>query len=263
MKQLLTSQNKNQFQAGLFVILRIAIGWHFLYEGLNKVINPGWSSYDYLASAGWLFADIFHWMAETPTVLATIDFINVWGQIFIGLGLMLGVFTQFACIGGIVLLSLYYIAHPPAYSIVNTNLLELLALGILAVVPTGKIIGIERLWANSRSKKPDSEAPKQAIDLPVEDRIAGSPLTDRREVLKGLAGIPFVAALGSLAAAKNIWLSNEERDLVDAFSGASRKPFTFQTLEQLESQVHKAKIGNKEVSRIILGGNIICGFAHV
>jgi hypothetical protein len=37
-------------------------------------------------------------------------------------------------------------------------------------------------------------------------------------VIKGLAGIPSVAAVGSLAAARELWLSNEEKDLVDAFS---------------------------------------------
>ncbi len=34
--------NKNQlfFMAGL----RMLIGWHFLYEGLIKLFNPGWTS---------------------------------------------------------------------------------------------------------------------------------------------------------------------------------------------------------------------------
>jgi uncharacterized membrane protein YphA (DoxX/SURF4 family) len=261
MNLLKISRNKNQIQLGFLVVLRMIIGWHFLYEGLTKVLNPGWSAKAYLTSASWLFSDIFHWMAETQSVLTVIDFINVWGQIFIGLGLIIGIFTQTACIAGIFILALYYISHPPAYSIVNTTFIELIALGMLATIPTGKIIGLDRLLANRRSAKPVSE-PQQAVDLPVEDRTQGSPLTDRRNVIKGLAGIPFVAAVGSLAAAKELWLSNEEKDLVDAFSGASRKPFTFQTLDQLKSKVPTAKLGGKEVSRIILGGNIICGFAH-
>jgi uncharacterized membrane protein YphA (DoxX/SURF4 family) len=256
------SQNKNQLQLGILVVLRITIGWHFLYEGLSKVLNPGWSAKDYLVSATWWFSDVFHWIAETPAILSTIDFINVWGQVFIGLALMLGVFTQTACIAGIILLALYYIAHPPAYSIVNTNLVEMIALSMLAAIPTGKVIGIDRLLTRLRSTDAKAKEPQQAIDIPVANRLPGGPLTDRREVIKGLAGIPFVAALGSLAAAKDLWLSNEEKDLVDAFSGASRKPFTFQRLDQLEGQVPTVKLAGKEVSRIILGGNIICGFAH-
>ena len=30
------------------VILRILIGWHFLYEGISKLVNPYWSSAAYL-----------------------------------------------------------------------------------------------------------------------------------------------------------------------------------------------------------------------
>jgi len=254
-------KNDNQFQIGILVILRVAIGWHFLYEGLIKVLNPEWSAKEYLITSSWLFSDIFHWMAETPLILSIVEFINVWGQILIGLGLMLGFFTQTACIAGIILLALYYISHPPAYSVINTNLIEMMALFVLAIIPTGKIIGLDRLMA--RDREPDtSSRSHRAVDLPAEERTPGSPLTDRREVIKGLAGIPFVAAVGSLAAARELWLSNEERDLVDAFTGASRKPFTFQTLDQLESKVPSAMLGGKEVSRIILGGNIICGFAH-
>ena len=35
-------------QMTIFVILRVAIGWHFLYEGITKVLNPNWSSIGYL-----------------------------------------------------------------------------------------------------------------------------------------------------------------------------------------------------------------------
>ena len=215
MTQLEKPKNTNQIQTGILVVLRITIGWHFLYEGLNKVLNPGWSSHDYLASASWLFSGLFHWMADTPAVLMVVDFLNVWGQIFIGLGLMLGALTQTACIAGMVLLALYYFANPPAYSIVNTNLVEFIVLGLLAAVPTGRIIGIDRFLARRRFIDSVVQEPQQAVDLTVEDRKPGSPLIDRRNMIKGLAGIPFVAALGSLTAAKEIWLSNEEKDLVD------------------------------------------------
>jgi uncharacterized membrane protein YphA (DoxX/SURF4 family) len=261
MKLPVISPNKNQLQLGILVILRVAIGWHFLYEGLIKIMNPGWSAQNYLANASWILSDLFHWMAESPVVLSVVDLINVWGQILIGLGLILGLFTQMSCIVGMVMLALYYFAHPPVYSIVNTNMVEFIALGMLAAFPTGNIIGLDRFLASRRSAESESK-PQQAIDLPVEDRTPGSPLTDRRNVIKGLAGIPIVAAVGSLTAVRELWLSNEEKYLMDAFSGASRKPLTIQTLDQLKSKVPTVKLAGKDVSRIILGGNIICGFAH-
>ena len=34
-----------------FTILRMAIGWHFLFEGVSKLVIPNWSSYSYLANS--------------------------------------------------------------------------------------------------------------------------------------------------------------------------------------------------------------------
>ena len=42
-------------------------------------------------------------------------------------------------------------------------------------------------------------------------------------MLKGLSGVPFVAALGAVAGARQVWLSNEERDLVEALSMLHRR----------------------------------------
>ena len=101
------------FQTGALVILRIFIGWHFLYEGLAKIVNPYWTSGDYLAQAQWWFGGIFHGIAARPGLLTFVDYVNEWGLFLVGLGLLLGLCTRWAAIGGIVLLFLYYIAAPP------------------------------------------------------------------------------------------------------------------------------------------------------
>ncbi len=247
-------------QMGVLSLLRIAIGWHFLSEGLGKLLDGGWTARDYLATADGPLAGVFRWMAETPAVLSAVDVLNVWGQVAIGLGLMLGLFTQAACVAGAILLAFYYVAHPPLF-LVSPVLVEMLALVGLATVPTGRAFGLDRLLARRQAGRAKAE-PRQAVEGPVEDREPGSPLTDRRDLLKGLSGVPFVAALGAVAGARHVWLSNEERDLVDAFSGASRKPLALTSLSDLEGQVPSGTIRGKQISRIILGGNIICGFAH-
>jgi thiosulfate dehydrogenase [quinone] large subunit len=48
------------------VILRILIGWYFMYEGLAKVFNPNWSSYPYLLDSKGLFAPIFISLTDYP-----------------------------------------------------------------------------------------------------------------------------------------------------------------------------------------------------
>jgi thiosulfate dehydrogenase [quinone] large subunit len=153
-----TTYNKSQLW--LLVILRVAIGWHLLYEGIIKLLNPNWSSAGYLMdSKGW-FSGIFQAIASNPNVLEVADFLNIWGLIFVGLGLVLGLFTRLASYGGIALLALYYLSHPASinasyaipsegnYIFVNKNLIELITLAVLTVFPSGNIIGIDRFIFN-------------------------------------------------------------------------------------------------------------------
>ncbi|UCH13131.1 MAG: DoxX family membrane protein, partial [Bacteroidales bacterium] len=97
----------------VFFLLRTVIGWHFLYEGVAKLFSPLWTSYDYLSVSKWIFSGFFQWIASTPQLLNIVDLLNIWGLIFIGLCLFLGVFTRLSTILGIILLSLYYLANPP------------------------------------------------------------------------------------------------------------------------------------------------------
>jgi thiosulfate dehydrogenase [quinone] large subunit len=32
------------FQATVLIVLQLFIGWHFLYEGLAKLMNPHWTA---------------------------------------------------------------------------------------------------------------------------------------------------------------------------------------------------------------------------
>ena len=144
-------------QLTFLVALRMLIGWHFLYEGIVKLINPYWTAAPYLAEARGLFAGWFHSWAANPSTMGVVDFLNVWGLILIGLGLLFGLLTRWATIAGAVLLFLYYIANPPllgyhfsmptegSYLIVNKNLIEFCALLVLTVFPTGHEVGLDRL----------------------------------------------------------------------------------------------------------------------
>ncbi|UCG86764.1 MAG: DoxX family membrane protein [Gemmatimonadota bacterium] len=146
-----------RFQSIVLVTLRILIGWHFLYEGLAKLVNPYWTSADYLAGSQWWFSGLFINIATAPTLLTLVDYINVWGLILIGLCLILGLLTRTATVAGIVLLALYYIAAPPfaglsyampaegSYLVVNKVLIELVALVALLAFPTGRILGVDRV----------------------------------------------------------------------------------------------------------------------
>jgi thiosulfate dehydrogenase [quinone] large subunit len=84
------------------------------------------------------------------------DFLNIWGQILIGLGLILGLFSTIAAISGALLLILYYVTIPPFMEnllFIDKNLLEFFALLIIVVFPTSNIFGIDLLLRKYRRVK--------------------------------------------------------------------------------------------------------------
>jgi len=67
---------RNKLVPGLLALLRIAVGWHFLYEGVTKVFDPAWSSRPFLEGSGWIFGNIFRSIASHSGALQAVDFMN-------------------------------------------------------------------------------------------------------------------------------------------------------------------------------------------
>ena len=146
-----------RFQLTGLVLLRLAIGWHFLYEGVTKLYNPYWTARGYLLSAeGWL-KPLFEKLSGDG-VVGLVDIANVTLTLAVGVTLLLGIFTRTGAVIGCILLALFYLAHPPlhgyaastmggSYWIVNYNLVEIAALLVVIAFPTGKYFGLENLLA--------------------------------------------------------------------------------------------------------------------
>ena len=144
----------SKYQTIVLVLLRLVVGYHFLFEGIDKLLSPSWTSSGFLLQTNWLFSDIFHFLANNPTMLSIVDMLNIWGQILIGVSLILGLFSTMAAIFGALMLFMYYIAIPPfieSYIFIDKNLLELFAFLIIALFPTSKILGIDLLLEKFRS----------------------------------------------------------------------------------------------------------------
>jgi len=151
--------NPNQIRgAQLYslLVVRVLIGWYFLYQGVIKLLNPNWSAYGFLKSAQGWFADGFSALADNPAVVDVINFMNVWGLVAIGLGLITGALSRVASLSGAVLVSLYYLSHPPLIGAeqalltenvlwVDKNLIFIAILVVLYLFPTGHIVGLDRL----------------------------------------------------------------------------------------------------------------------
>lgn len=155
----------SNLQLTTLVFLRLLIGWHLLFEGISKLLTPGWSSIGFLRESQWIMSSLAKWIASDAGVLSVVDFLNIWGLIAIGLGLILGLLTRTAAISGTLLLLMYYFNNAPItgieYSIpsegnnliVSKTLIEAIALFAVAVFPTGSIFGLDALVTRFINRK--------------------------------------------------------------------------------------------------------------
>ena len=59
------------------IVLRVLIGWHLLYEGVSKILNPYWSSAAFLLDSKWIFSGIAKTIASNPGLLGFVDYLNM------------------------------------------------------------------------------------------------------------------------------------------------------------------------------------------
>ena len=147
-------------------VLRVLVGWHFLYEGIAKLSSSTWSAAGYLRQARGPFAELFKWLAAQPDLLANADLITMWGLTAVGLLLILGLFTRLASLGAIGFIVLFYLCNPPfvgyfysiptegSYLIVNKNLVELGALVVILVTGSGRFAGLDRIVHGLIGRRP-------------------------------------------------------------------------------------------------------------
>ena len=135
-------------------LLRVAFGVLFLYAGLSKVMNPEWSAAGFLGSAE-TFSGLYAWFGSEAN-LVWVNFLNQWGQVAIGIGLITGLFTSVAAWAGIVLMVLYYfpsLNFPYAGEhgfIVDDHLLYALALYVLVVTKAGAYFSLDSLLKKNK-----------------------------------------------------------------------------------------------------------------
>ena len=147
-------------------VLRVFVGWHFLYEGISKLTSPSWSAAGYLKQSRGPFAELFKSLASQPNLLANADLITMWGLALVGVLLILGLFTRLASLAGIGFILLFYLCNPPfvgyfysiptegTYLIVNKNLVELSGLVVILVTGSGRFAGLDRILHGLFARRP-------------------------------------------------------------------------------------------------------------
>lgn len=138
---------KNNQDIALF-LLRISLGWIFLYAGLVKLTNPSWSAEGFLHGAKNL-PILYNWFASDK-ILPITNILNEWGLTLLGISLILGIFVRLSSFFGIILMILYYIAqfefpYSDSHSfVVDNHVIYIFLLLYFMRVRAGRVHGMEK-----------------------------------------------------------------------------------------------------------------------
>lgn len=142
-------------ERNLIFLLRVALGWVFLYAASHQVFVPGWSVAGFLEHTK-TFHGLFS-MFTGPTIAPIISFLVAYGHLLIGLSLIFGLFVRVSAAFGILLMLLYWMAHMdfPYISdhnnfIIDFHIVDALVLGLLIVKRAGHVWGLDS-WAGKQS----------------------------------------------------------------------------------------------------------------
>lgn len=157
-------------------VLRIALGWIFLWAFLDKLFGLGFatcraeggSDIDVACDAAFIkggaptfgflefgtqgshTGDLFSWMAPaSPTAANLADWLFMISLLAIGVGLVLGCASRLAAIGGAVLLVFMYLAGfvwPENNPVLDDHLIYGVALLGIAFTGAGRYIGLGERW---------------------------------------------------------------------------------------------------------------------
>lgn len=130
------------------LVLRLAIGWFFLYSGFDKVMNPEWTAAGFLGSAK-TFPAMFSWFSSASNI-DWVNALNAWGQLFIGVGLISGTLVRLASWSGVLLMLMYYLPgldfpHVEHGFLVDDHVLYALVFFLLAEQRAGQYFGLDKL----------------------------------------------------------------------------------------------------------------------
>jgi thiosulfate dehydrogenase [quinone] large subunit len=160
---------KESYRIGI-AILRIGVGVIFLWAGLEKLMAPepfsaaGFLEFATGGSLGWPFVTgqvaegtVFNptqglWvdMATNDAAMTVINVLVPWGQLGIGIGLILGLLTRFsAAMGTLMMLFFFVAAWDFEFGIVNQHLTYALVTAFLGLIGAGNFYGLDGMLGDS------------------------------------------------------------------------------------------------------------------
>lgn len=127
--------------------LRVAMGWIFVWSGFDKLITD-WSAGGFLVNAtSGPLKDWFVDMGNSSAAINVIDPLVVWGQILIGITLILGLFTRFSLFSAGLMMFMFYIAQlwPANNPFLDDHIIYIGLFMVLGALGAGRILGLDSL----------------------------------------------------------------------------------------------------------------------
>jgi len=149
-------ENKERY---IWAVLRIGMGWIFLWGFLDKLFGLGFATASEKAwlaggspTSGYLnfatsgpFAPLFQSLAGNPVV----DWLFMLGLLLLGLALILGIGVKIAGYSGALLMFLMWLSHLPPENnpFLDEHIIYLIILIGLATVKAGQVVGLGKWWS--------------------------------------------------------------------------------------------------------------------
>jgi thiosulfate dehydrogenase (quinone) large subunit len=149
-------------QQAAVAVLRVAVGSVFLTAGLEKALGAtpfdaagflkfGTAGVPWLGEAakGVIYNpthDFWVSLAGNAALMPLINWLVVFGEIAIGVALVLGLFTRFAAIAGTLMVGFFFVASwDLSHGIVNSQLMDLIVTAFVGVMAAGRYYGLDNI----------------------------------------------------------------------------------------------------------------------
>ncbi|MDS0243222.1 MULTISPECIES: DoxX family protein [unclassified Haloferax] len=139
----------HSLSAWFVLALRLMMGYAFAYSGFTKLTGPEpFAAGGYLtnvaAANGNPLAGMFAWMGSTPWFVEFANLAVPWGELFIGLGLLVGALTRLAAFFGALMMLMFYFGNwSVEHGLVNGDFAYMLVFLAVAAFGAGRILGLD------------------------------------------------------------------------------------------------------------------------
>ncbi len=130
------------------------MGYAFAYSGFTKIVAAEpFSAGGYLsnvaATNGNPLAGVFAWMGSTPWFVEFANLAVPWGELFIGLGLLVGAVVRLAAFFGALMMLMFYFGNwDIAHGLINGDFAYMLVFLAVAAFGAGRILGLDAYLEN-------------------------------------------------------------------------------------------------------------------